>query len=209
MTDYSKETVVQLKALLKAKGLSVDGKKAELLQRLVDSEASTAPVTGDASEQQPEAVPETSAGDDEPVESQPKAEEAPSATEATPAVTNGDADVAAAGTEAETPVESVEPEAPKVLSPEERKQLAVELLTKKIHRAEKFGDEASVEAARKDLARVEKFGVELGTALAREIGLVDTTLGDKKFHRRRFNNGKKKNNNKVGKAGRGGRKNNR
>ena len=41
---------------------------------------------------------------------------------------------------------------------------------------------------KKDLARVEKFGVELGTALAREIGLVDNSLSNKKFNHHKRNN---------------------
>ena len=77
---------------------------------------------------------------------------------------------------------------PKQLSPEERKQLAIELLTKKVQRAEKFGDEQAANDAKKDLARVEKFGVELGTALAREIGLVDNSLSNKKFNHHKRNN---------------------
>ncbi|KAG7193586.1 uncharacterized protein KQ657_000656 [Scheffersomyces spartinae] len=207
MTDYSKETVVQLKALLKAKGLSVDGKKAELIQRLIDSEAAAG--NGEVVEQQPEASEAAAAPAEEPVEAQQEQQvdaTDPTAPAPIPEATNGNVDQAA-GEVSETPIE--QEQAPKEVSPEERKQLAVELLTKKIHRAEKFGDEAAAEVAKKDLARVQKFGVELGTALAREIGLVDKTLSDKKFHRRKFNGKKKKNHNKVTKGGRGGRNNNK
>ncbi|GEQ71065.1 hypothetical protein JCM33374_g4746 [Metschnikowia sp. JCM 33374] len=96
-------------------------------------------------------------------------------------------------------VEEKKPEK-KVLSPEERKQLAVELLTKKIQRAEKFGDEASATAAKKDLARVEKFGVDPSTALGKEISAlgkdVNSELATRKFankknKKRGANKGKK------------------
>ena len=124
MSDYSTQTVAQLKEILKGKGLSIEGKKADLVQRLHEH---------DTQQQQEE----------------PK---------------------------------------PKQLSPEERKQLAIELLTKKVQRAEKFGDEQAANDAKKDLTRVEKFGVELGTALAREIGLVDNSLSNKKFNHHKRNN---------------------
>ena len=34
MSDYSTQTVAQLKEILKGKGLSIEGKKADLVQRL-------------------------------------------------------------------------------------------------------------------------------------------------------------------------------
>uniref|UniRef100_A0A0L0NUD3 SAP domain-containing protein n=1 Tax=Candidozyma auris TaxID=498019 RepID=A0A0L0NUD3_CANAR len=179
MTDYASLTVAQLKEQLKAKGLALDGKKADLVQRLVDLDAGEA---------------QTEPAKEEPKE-EPTKEEAPKQTEEkkeAPADENG------AKTE-----EKVEDKKPKELSPEERKQLAVDLITKKIKRAEKFGDEQLAQAARKDLARVEKFGVDPGTALAREIGLVDKQVnsGLGNFRRRKGKGHRNKSKGKKGKVG--------
>lgn len=176
MTDYNSNTVPQLKELLKERGLSTDGKKADLVSRLSENDGAKQP-----EESQPEAV-----ADNGETAAEPVAEE------------TGETPVEGSGAEADTkPEEPEEPkEEKKVLSPEERKQLAVDLLTKKIQRAEKFGDESSAEAARKDLARIEKFGVEPGTALAREIGLVDKSFnkGLQLFKKKPFKRNFKKSN---------------
>lgn len=175
MSDYASLTVAQLKELLKSKSLPVDGKKADLLARLTEADGKkseldepqeateTSETVGEASEQKPaeeaDSAPETAAApDSEPA----KPAEATEATEA--------AEPAAEGSEK---VETEKKPKKKVLTPEERKQLAVDLLNKKIKRAEKFGDEALAQEARANLARVEKFGVDPGTALAKEIGAVD------------------------------------
>ena len=42
--DYESMTIAQLKDLLREKGLKVGGKKAELVERLADSESSLEPV---------------------------------------------------------------------------------------------------------------------------------------------------------------------
>lgn len=176
MTDYASLTVAQLKEQLKAKGLALDGKKADLVQRLADL---------DSGESKPAAETETEQAPEAAKEEAPKEE---TKTESEPVTENG----------AESTEKTEEKEKPKQLSPEERKQLAVELLQKKIQRAEKFGDEQLAQAARKDLARVEKFGVDPGTALAKEIGLVDkkvnSGLGD--FKRNRGNKNRNRNKNK-------------
>ncbi|KAK6205169.1 uncharacterized protein RJT21DRAFT_13692 [Scheffersomyces amazonensis] len=183
MTDYNSNTVAQLKDLLKEKSLSLDGKKAELVQRLVDYDNQQA---SEAAESVTEPVAEA---DGETI-----AEDVASADSAVGTVAEESGEPADDKDESTlTVIQPAKKEEPKVLTPEERKQLAIELLNKKIQRAEKFGDEAAAETARKDLVRVEKFGVEPGTALAREIGIVDRELGNKKFNnrRRRFsNNGK-------------------
>lgn len=176
MSDYSSNTVNQLKEILESRGLPTTGKKADLVERLVEADKSTET----QEESKPEETVETTEKVEEPQEVKEETEEtAPAETE------------------------EAKPEPPKKLTPEERKQLAVELLNKKIQRAEKFGDEASAETARKDLKRVEKFGVEPGTALAKEIGLVDNSfnngLRDKPF--RKFKKGGFKN--RGGKGNRG------
>lgn len=205
MADYASQTVAQLKEVLKERGLSTEGKKADLVARLTESDSST---LGEAAE-----PTTTSTNAAEPATETPV--EAAGATVKESAAVNAQADAteATASTNTTTTTESAsndttsetkeEKEAPKVLTPEERKSLAVELLNKKIARAEKFGDEAAAEQARKDLNRVSKFGVELGTSLAREIGLVDNKLGDKKHH------GRFKGKKFGGKHHRGFKKNNR
>ncbi|KAI5961136.1 hypothetical protein CANMA_003910 [Candida margitis] len=184
MADYASQTVAQLKEILKERGLSTEGKKADLVARLTESDSgntgegttTTATVEAAAPVTQATVATETgqSGGANETTENNDQAD----TTRATTTDTTDTTDTTTA-TEAKE-----EKEAPKVLTPEERKTLAVELLNKKIARAEKFGDEAAAEQARKDLNRVSKFGVELGTSLAREIGLVDNKLGEKKNHGR-------------------------
>ncbi|CAN3354545.1 protein Tho1p [Diutina catenulata] len=166
MAEYSSQTVAQLKELLKERGLATDGKKADLVKRLEDADGAQ---PGEQPAAPAEAAPEPVA---EAPAAEAPAEEANGAEQPAEPVA---ATEEAAPAEAEKPVE--EKPAPKVLSPEERKSLAVDLLKKKIARAQKFGNEEGAEAARKDLARVEKFGVDPGTALAEEIGLVDKQLG--------------------------------
>ncbi|CAK7909178.1 protein Tho1p [[Candida] anglica] len=179
MAEYASQTVAQLKELLKAKGLATDGKKADLVQRLTDAESSAAPVAAEQTESiaEPVAAPEVA-----PVEASAAATTAetaaaePVAADAAAAPATGSA---APATDAAPVTETApEPQKVKVLTADERKQLAVELITKKIQRAEKFGDEKAAQDAKKDLSRVQKFGVELGTALANEIGLVDKSLGN-------------------------------
>lgn len=174
MSDYSTQTVAQLKEILKGKGLSIEGKKADLVQRLHEH---------DTQQQQPpqqqQQQPEPEVAEQQPEQPETKLEGNTQENESTLTVIQSK--------EQQQQQEEEEPK-PKQLSPEERKQLAIELLTKKVQRAEKFGDEQAANDAKKDLARVEKFGVELGTALAREIGLVDNSLSNKKFNHYKRNN---------------------
>lgn len=172
MSDYSTQTVAQLKEILKGKGLSIEGKKADLVQRLQEH---------DSQQQQPppqQQQPEPEVAEQQPEQPETKLEGNTQENESTLTVIQPK----------EQEQQQEEEPKPKQLSPEERKQLAIELLTKKVQRAEKFGDEQAANDAKKDLARVEKFGVELGTALAREIGLVDNSLSNKKFNHYKRNN---------------------
>lgn len=154
MSDYASQTVASLKEILKSRGLAVDGKKADLVQRLTENDAQS----GDKpAEPNGAPAPEEELKEDVATETQPESVTDAPSVDAAPA--------------------EAKPEK-KVLSPEERKKMAVELLEKKIKRAEKFGDDAAAEASRKDLARIEKFGVEAGTTIAGQIGLEDRTLAD-------------------------------
>ncbi|KAI5949488.1 hypothetical protein KGF57_004698 [Candida theae] len=199
MADYASQTVAQLKEVLKERGLSTEGKKADLVSRLTESDGanSKADITTDAT-----AEPSTSNSVVTENEAVSEGAENSAQADTTAATTTTASSDTTTTTTSDTKEESKE-EAPKVLTPEERKSLAVELLNKKIARAEKFGDEAAAEQARKDLNRVSKFGVELGTSLAKEIGLVDNKLGEKKSY------GRFKGKKFGGKHHRGFKKNNR
>lgn len=167
-------TVVQLKEALKSKGLATDGKKADLIARLTEAMAGSGELDDEDDKKEKEALPQAS-----PL-SALQHEESKNSIETAQSVD-------------EEPVADKKP-MKKVLTPEERKQLAVDLLTKKIKRAEKFGDDAAATSAKKDLARVEKFGVDPSTALAKEIGALDrdvnTELSNKKFRKSRRRKGK-------------------
>lgn len=191
-SELSTKTVVELKLLLKENGLSTDGKKVELVQRLQEFQDQNTPVatTTTAAAAAPESEQQSE-------ESKPITEEGETGQQQEEEE-EGEKSNSNEGAE-ESTLTVIQPqpkEEPKQLSAEERKELAISLLEKKIKRAEKFGDEQAANDARKDLKRVEKFGVELGTALAREIGLVDKTLPNKNRHNRRFNRGFKKSNKK-------------
>lgn len=168
MTEYASLTVASLKELLKGKGLPVDGKKADLVARLTEADGASGELDEPEAEEKPEAEPEAAA------ETKEDAAEAPE----------------------EAPAPAAEPEKKepkKTLTPEERKQMAVDLLTKKIKRAEKFGDDALAQAAKKDLARVEKFGVDPSTALAKEIGSLHREVNSELGIKPKKKGGKKKN----------------
>ncbi|EDK38016.1 hypothetical protein PGUG_02114 [Meyerozyma guilliermondii ATCC 6260] len=182
MSDYSSQTVASLKEVLKSRGLAVDGKKADLVQRLTEHDAQNG---GENS----------TAGDNEATKPEEELKEEDVADEAA-------AEPAKENTAIEEEEQKESKPEKKVLSPEERKKLAVELLQKKIKRAEKFGDEAAAEASRNDLARIEKFGVEAGTAVSREIGLGDRSLSDSiKFNKKHSQKKGFKNRNKKNKKG--------
>lgn len=190
MTETSSLTVAQLKEALKAKGLSTEGKKADLVARLSEALASKGELDDVDEEKVPEAEPETAAAEQDSKIAETQAGEK-IVEESVNGEANGEAN---AQTEAsvEASKETEKKPEKKVLTPEERKQMAVDLLTKKIKRAEKFGDEAAATAAKKDLARVEKFGVDPSTALAKEIGALDRDVNTELNTRKRRMQGKGK-----------------
>lgn len=193
MVDYSAQNVSQLKELLKARGLSIDGKKADLVSRLQQLETSDS-TTGEASSGNVAEKPTSKTESASPVDAKDSDDLLPveGANESTlneknDLPTEGAKDASkveskeeskeeskAEGTQESEPSSEAgsEEAAPvKVFTPEERKQKAVEHFETKIRRAIKFGDEAGAAEAKRVLARVEKFGVELGTALAVELGI--------------------------------------
>lgn len=176
--SYSSQTVSQLRELLKSRGLSTTGVKAELVTRLetFDSEQLAAESTAEpATTEQP--ITTTTAEDSSAVESLPANE---TVTEVTASADAGaealDSLDNASNQENEEKKKEEEKEekepAVKILSPEERKAAALELLNKKLFRAKKFGSEEDVQNVKKDIARIEKFGIEAGTSLAQELGLA-------------------------------------
>ncbi|SJM85800.1 uncharacterized protein ZBIST_2474 [Zygosaccharomyces bailii] len=163
MSDYSSHTVVQLRELLKQRDLSPQGLKNELVQRLEQSdraaESSPAQESGEVPEQKQKeqaAEGETgAAGNAEAAEGEASAS-APVAEPASAPI--------AEPASAHTPAAQPEPDV---------KQMAIDLLHKKLHRARKFGQEQEqIDALQKQLVRIEKFGLDKSMPLAQELGVV-------------------------------------
>jgi SAP domain-containing ribonucleoprotein len=170
--SYSTQTVPQLKELLKARGLATNGLKSELIARLEESDKAS-----DTEAKHEELLEET-----EPT-AETKAEVEPTPTETKDRLQSEETK--------EEPYEEVKEESKvKILSPEERKAAALDLLNKKLARAKKFGSEEDAETVKKDIARIEKFGVEPGTALAKQLGLISKE-GLTEKRERRGSHGKK------------------
>lgn len=162
MASYSSHTVAQLKEMLKARGLPVNGVKADLIARLEESdkidaeldepEATEAPVEEDTKPTEPETTA---------VEPEMKAAEPVSESAAAEPATEPVAE----------PEEAVAEPAPEpILTPEQLKDAAVKLIALKLARAERFKLENDIKQLNAVLKRVNKFGVVPGSALARELG---------------------------------------
>lgn len=187
--SYSSQTVSQLRELLKSRGLSTTGVKAELVSRLetFDSEQQAAgptaePTTEPTTAEEPATA--TTAENNGGVEALPANETVAEGTTTAGAEPSGSVDDANNQESEETKEEEKEP-AVKILSPEERKTAALELLNKKLFRAKKFGSEEDVQNVKRDIARIEKFGVEAGTSLAQELGLASKQGLDPENNERR------------------------
>lgn len=193
MATYSSQTVAQLKDVLKSRGLSTAGVKSELIARLEEADKTTTSEESKTEENAAEPVGAVSAApSEEKKETENKSEETEEKSEEKAVV---DAPAATASATEAAPVEEKKEEEKKVkeLTPEERKAAALELLNKKLARAKKF-DSGNVDDLQKQIDRVEKFGVEAGTSLAKEIGIQDHSLPEKRFHgrgRRLSHNGRK------------------
>ncbi|KAF6010301.1 hypothetical protein HII12_003008 [Brettanomyces bruxellensis] len=141
-SSYSSSTVVQLKELLKSRGLPMNGVKADLIARLEESDK----IDAELDEQE-----EKEHTDDE------KKPETPKESVATP--------TKPASQEAKPkPVEK------KIVSLDQLKDEALNMLKKKIARAERFGSEADVKPLKTMLNRIQKFGVSPDSAIAHELG---------------------------------------
>lgn len=163
MSDYSSHTVVQLRELLRQRDLSPQGLKNELVQRLEQSdraaESSPAQESGEVSEQKQKEVPEQ--------KQEEQAAEGETGAAGNAETAEGEASASAPVAEpasAHTPAAQPEPDV---------KQMAIDLLHKKLHRARKFGQEQEqIDALQKQLVRIEKFGLDKSMPLAQELGVV-------------------------------------
>ena len=203
MTKYAGLLKAKLQELLTARGLPVDGTKEVLIERLEESDKIAAELDEEedetAAEVPAEAPQEAQDASVETAADAPAAPEAPEASieesaDAKADVVGGDdnADDATTATAAQEEV---------VVTPELLKSKAVELLSRKLARAQKFGEDAQAAVLAADLARVEKFGVALDSIIARELGFgkpepVVKKHGNKNKNKNR-NRGKGKGNDKT------------
>ena len=170
-SSYSSSTVVQLKELLKSRGLPMNGVKADLIARLEESDK----IDAELDEQE----------EKEHTDDEKKPESAESAPSTAPVVAVPPQNAAT------TPIEQAEPKPKesiatprkpasqetkakpvekKIVSLDQLKDEAVNMLKKKIARAERFGSEADVKPLKTMLNRIQKFGVSPDSAIAHELG---------------------------------------
>jgi SAP domain-containing ribonucleoprotein len=204
MTKYAGLLKAKLQELLTARGLPVDGTKEVLIERLEESDKIAAELDEEedetAAEVPAEAPQEAQDASVETATDAPAAPEAPEASieESADAKTDavvGDGDDVDNATTATAAQEEV------VVTPELLKSKAVELLSRKLARAQKFGEDAQAAVLAADLARVEKFGVALDSIIARELGFgkpepVVKKHGNIKGQNKNKNKNKNKNRNK-------------
>lgn len=188
MSNYSALTVVQLKELLTERNLSVAGLKNQLVERLTNDdkakeaagEAAPAPVTEDAAPA-PAAAPVAAEVEEAKVEEAKSEEETktePASNEAAPAVASEQPAEASEAKPAEVQEKAPEVKEPEkelfdILTAEEIKQRATELIDKKLHRAKKFGAEQDqIDSLEKLKVRIDRFGVDRNMSIALELGLV-------------------------------------
>lgn len=172
--SYASKTVAQLKELLKAKGLPINGVKLDLVKRLEESEKENGVE---------ESTKEKSAEDstDEPVEE--KKEEPEEKKE-----------------EKQEPQEEEKPKEPVAeKTPEELASESIALLEKKIQRAKRFGgDEQVIEDIERQIKRIKKFGVSRDSDIALEVlGKTKPAVVNKSFKK---DKGRKPKGNKGGRV---------
>lgn len=196
MAEYAKLKLVELRALLKSKGLPVTGTKSELVARLTEADAA-AP----AEEAAVEAQDETDAkAEDKPEEKapEPAAEPAPAtepaaapveaATETAPAA--GETPAEAVATETKSQEENNPPPAEE-LSTEAKTALVVAELKKRIERSERFGGTGDPDTVA-SLKRIEKFGLQDDHNVNRIIA-VGGEIRDRPFNKKHGGSGNRRN----------------
>lgn len=158
----------KLQELLTARGLPVDGTKEVLIERLEESDKIAAELDQDDDD-----------GEEAPAAPSAAAAAAAAEPAVAPAVEEKKPEDAAPVEAAETPAaageaakKEEEEEKKAEVTPETLKAAAIEHLTRKIARAQKFGEDQQVTTLQADLARIEKFGLALDSAIARELGLA-------------------------------------
>lgn len=189
MTKYSSLLKGKLQELLTARGLPIDGTKEVLIERLEESDKIAAELEADdepevnngADKVQDFTITDSSASivagtedvknDVEDETKDVNKEEFSVTTDISPTAPDATSPTSEDTNNVATEKKVVE-EPP---NPETLKAAAVELLTMKINRAQKFGEEEQVSILKANLTRVEKFGVELDSALARELGFAPPT----------------------------------
>lgn len=195
MADYSSLTVVQLKDLLTKRNLSVGGLKNELVQRLIKDDEESKGESEEPPQEQKQGQESEPATMEEPASQDIAEKEVPSEPKeiAVPKEEDKDVQKPSDGNSTTVPETKQAAAPPPALSQEEIKAKALDFLNKKLHRANKFGqDQADIESLQRQINRVEKFGVDLNSKLAEEIGLVS-----RKKEPESSNTGKLKNRNKT------------
>ncbi len=174
-SNYSSSTVVQLKELLKSRGLPVNGVKADLISRLEESDKIDAEL--DQQEEKEQTDVEKKPEDSKPVSSAiPVVSEVPappqtvSTTVASGAAKPEEGAAVPAAPAQHEAEPNGKPKEKKIVTLDQLKDEAVEMLTKKIARAERFSSEDEVKPLKTMLSRIQKFGVSPESAIAHELG---------------------------------------
>ncbi|CDO57746.1 hypothetical protein DV495_001701 [Geotrichum candidum] len=198
MSDYSKQTVAQLKQELGKRGLAKDGVKADLIKRLTENDETKTDVVEviDEDNNEPAAIeqPETVT-----VDEQEKA--TPAST--TAAIESQPAPTAPAADSTTTPAAETSTVATEAASPEtkqsdeEKYNTIVAELKKRISRSQRFNNTTDKEAEAA-LKRIEKFGIEA----AGKIIKTDRQLHDRPGSSGHRNNGARRGNRRFSNSSR-------
>ncbi|KAF5101784.1 hypothetical protein D0Z00_000646 [Geotrichum galactomycetum] len=184
MSEYSKQTVAQLKQELGKRGLAKDGVKADLIKRLTENDASKSDVIELIDEDHRKVVaidqPETKT-----IDEQEKAVPTITAEPAAAAAPAEQSTATAATKPSTTATEAASPAAKK--TDEEKYNTIVAELKKRISRSQRFNNTTDKEAEAA-LKRIEKFGIEA----AGKILKSDRQLHDKHGSSGHRRNGAKK-----------------
>lgn len=198
MSDYSKQTVAQLKQELGKRGLAKDGVKADLIKRLTENDETKTDVVEVIDENNNELAaidqPETVT-----VDEQEKA--IPAST--TAAIESQPAPTAPAADSTTTPAAETSTVATEAASPEtkqsdeEKYNTIVAELKKRISRSQRFNNTTDKEAEAA-LKRIEKFGIEA----AGKIIKTDRQLHDRPGSGGHRNNGARRGNRRFSNSSR-------